>query len=1843
MSEETSDTAQLLKTSVGRIISNIGIVLAHTQESLLKDFLAEMPSYVPAAEGYGYAEFKADLEGKALLEKFIESLFRRLGYELSAFEKNKTLTDNIRAILATTLSLGESIQQLFDGETDWMGEAKKFIEAAGGEGPQAKELFGELLEGGGKNAVSASLSLGNDKISAVFQLILELVSLIRKFRDMEWEKIARENEAFGRFLQETYFSKKFAERVFNHVFVVLLRHAKEVFADDIHAIVEHLDEVKSSLSKEAKDKIKALRDEIREIEAEIAAEAKKLAEEAKAAGEALVEEVSAELRVRLKLAKAKLDKLLGEVLGDYNRIGKTFHHIYAVLEFLKVVDKETIQLAKYIPNAPAFPEVNIAEVNNLIVQANGAAKDVAESAIQTLKSLCPTVELYVICWPNLEQLLSEPIPYFKALFPLKDFDDAEALLEKIQKLASAFHFELPHFGSLKALLYEFFIRIRERIRDEINPLASEVKAKFAQFENFIIDLLKVLEKFAIGLKRELGAAYENFESKKDSLIGELKSGLGEAVGQLKDAGGKLKNFTLPNTNIQFRRLSGLDTSFLKNLFADEFIAVLSQKAKEHELLSGISADAWKAAIEESISKNIGQSFIGQYKSILEEAEKHVTALFESGTWEAKFEGAIAELQNEFKRQTAKVPDDFEGIKNFCKGSLDELISGKKLSNPFSAFDFSAYFKAFADKLKGMLPNNAEFYFVKFQEATVDALCMLVENTSTAPLAALKGKLDNEKLGAFAREVFVAYWPKLKASFYKMLIRPFVALIEQTVKKWVKEKLIPRVLEYVESNIASELNFGAYQQIFSEVENFSKEAEKACNEASQALQAKAWAENAVAMARNLLMLSAETKDIDAWSDGLQFALKLYKLIPSTLKNHLRELIDFPNWNFEGIGLPEYKLDIENKFLALTLYESGSLKGGQFSADVSIKLLAFVGDRKVGTGEDGEALIESGLYVLPAIRGNFDAGFNLGESHWLSLSANAALNDDATQKSESDKKTKDALAEDALGFFFCTPNGKHFPEAKWLSSKEAASAYVELLFRRGQVGSAGAFPLTIFETDVAGLTLEDYPQKLFAGYAGGGFDFGYLGGLRGLLFKLRLHKLNDFFAVILKNDIEVSLEKLDLGYSLKKGFQFDGEYRLRIPIQSELHLSALKLSNMSFELGGGNLKNIEAKLLTNLSVDFKGIALSFPELGFGVDVNYMKPTGGFGDLDFSPEFQFSTGVGVSINLEAVKGTGIINWNKEKGEFLGAAELNILDLCGASALLLFNMKMPDGSKGFSFMGALSVFFKMGIQLGMGFSLTAIGGSLGINRRIDTEKLRNAVRDGSLNSILFAKDLDKNLERVLSNISSYYPVQENQLFFGFLAQITWAEILKVDVGLFIQAPEPVTLMLAGGVHLSISESTESLLAIHVHFMGEIDFSKGLSFDASLVDSHIVGISLYGDMALRIYWAGNTKGFILSAGGFHPQYKPEAGFRLGQMKRLGLKLNYGILKLSLETYFALTSNTVQFGAAVQLKIGWEKFGLSGNLSFNALFQFNPFMFMVDVSAGVCVKCAGWTLFAVNLSFALSGPAPWNAKGSASFWFLFIKIKVAFNQTWGKKQKSSTQKYIEIKPLYSKNFHENGNWKLVSGDVADSLIGMAPMNTQELVMQPSDRLSFSQNAIPLNQEMARYGEALPGDAKKIKLKSITIENEAVEFEETKASFSPTLIRMLKDDEKLKAPSYEDMNAGFVLKASFDEKHGDTEEVTSECERICQDVNWEKWAQYAADNAASRTKGTRAQRAEASRLSAQTPARFGDLRCLARKMVEAPSAVKVSRASRRRTNTGFKRYRRELDNNLNSSVAHLLEK
>ena len=77
------------------------------------------------------------------------------------------------------------------------------------------------------------------------------------------------------------------------------------------------------------------------------------------------------------------------------------------------------------------------------------------------------------------------------------------------------------------------------------------------------------------------------------------------------------------------------------------------------------------------------------------------------------------------------------------------------------------------------------------------------------------------------------------------------------------------------------------------------------------------------------------------------------------------------------------------------------------------------------------------------------------------------------------------------------------------------------------------------------------------------------------------------------------------------------------------------------------------------------------------------------------------------------------------------------------------------------------------------------------------------------------------------------------------------------------------------------------------------------------------------------------------------------------------------------------------------RFPLEGGTSFDAILNFDPFGFAIDLRLWVSVTAAGVELLGVLLSGSLSGPNPWRVAGSAEFRILGIKKSFALDESFG--------------------------------------------------------------------------------------------------------------------------------------------------------------------------------------------------------------------------------------------------------
>jgi hypothetical protein len=605
---------------------------------------------------------------------------------------------------------------------------------------------------------------------------------------------------------------------------------------------------------------------------------------------------------------------------------------------------------------------------------------------------------------------------------------------------------------------------------------------------------------------------------------------------------------------------------------------------------------------------------------------------------------------------------------------------------------------------------------------------------------------------------------------------------------------------------------------------------------------------------------------------------------------------------------------------------------------------------------------------------------------------------------------------------------------------------------------------------------------------------------------------------------------IGWSSAHGFHVSGSANLeaRFPLDARIGpvtLHALNLAIAAESDEGG----IATQVSFGAGLDLGPFAVVIDRVGLQALIDFPEAGGNLGPLDVDFGFKPPKGVGLTINTSLVVGGGFLFFDPEKAEYGGILQLEVANTIAVKAIGLITTRLPDGSKGFSLLILMSAEGFAPIQLGFGFTLTGVGGLLGVNRTVRVEVLRNGLQQGTLGSILFPADPIRNAAQIVSDLRNVFPPAKNRYLFGPMAIIGWGTptVLTVELALILEVPEPVRLVILGRLTALLPEARTAVVRVRMDAIGVIDFNRGeVALDATLYDSRILTFALTGAMALRAAW-GAAPTFVLAIGGFNPRFAAPAGFP--RLARLALSLSSGdALRLRCECYLALTSNTAQFGARLDLHAAGGGFTLDGHLSVDALFHFAPFAFVVDVGAGVALRYHGHLLMGIHLEGTLSGPSPWHVRGKATFKVLFFKVSVSVDHRIGEEAPGELPEAVDVLGRLVAAVADPRNWSSELPPGEHALVTLRDAATPRRRAHPRAVLTVRQRVVPLNVQIERYGTAPVAGADRFTLDAVGTDGGAVSLGVTRLSdaFALGQFRVLSDDEQLTRPSFEQAEAGL---------------------------------------------------------------------------------------------------------------------
>ncbi|MFO1499406.1 MAG: DUF6603 domain-containing protein, partial [Verrucomicrobiota bacterium] len=584
------------------------------------------------------------------------------------------------------------------------------------------------------------------------------------------------------------------------------------------------------------------------------------------------------------------------------------------------------------------------------------------------------------------------------------------------------------------------------------------------------------------------------------------------------------------------------------------------------------------------------------------------------------------------------------------------------------------------------------------------------------------------------------------------------------------------------------------------------------------------------------------------------------------------------------------------------------------------------------------------------------------------------------------------------------------------------------------------------------------------------------------------LDGFLATLLGSGERALPIEVGLKWSSQSGFSFLSGAGLEIITAPHLALGPVRVNELALAIRAV-ADAAQPPSLTGLATVAIGGTLgpiSFALSGMGVRMALTFSDGNAGPFDVQVGFQPPNGIGLELGGGGFSGGGFVKYDPSKGEYAGMLELVFQEKLSIRALAILDTRPPNATAGFSLVLLIAAEFEP-IQLSFGFTLLGVGGLLGLNRGASLEALRAGIKDGSLQSILFPVDVVANAPRLIADLARVFPAQPGTFLIGPMAKLGWGTpaLVTLELGAVLQLPRPKIAVL-GVLRAALPADEDPLVILQVNFIGTLDFAAGqLEFDAALFDSRVLTFTLSGDMAVRAYWKENAN-LLLSVGGFHPAYSPPP-MNLRPMERLALTLFPDNPHVRAEAYFAVTSNTLQAGARLDVSYDFKVFNVSGFLSFDVLIQRSPFHFVADIAAMVAVRTGGHVLFSIQLKLTLEGPAPLHAHGTGSFeiGFIFtITIRVSFDVTLHAIAAAALQPINALAALITE-LTNPANWRAILPARSGAAVPLAKSARSDAspMLDPAGTLEISQRVLPLNIPVQRIGSAAADSPGVFRIKS----------------------------------------------------------------------------------------------------------------------------------------------------------------
>lgn len=664
---------------------------------------------------------------------------------------------------------------------------------------------------------------------------------------------------------------------------------------------------------------------------------------------------------------------------------------------------------------------------------------------------------------------------------------------------------------------------------------------------------------------------------------------------------------------------------------------------------------------------------------------------------------------------------------------------------------------------------------------------------------------------------------------------------------------------------------------------------------------------------------------------------------------------------------------------------------------------------------------------------------------------------------------------------------------------------------------------------------------------GMDFGAdRAGFRARLddgkFVISLRSAGGFLSNLPGEDIEAKIDISMIG-DTTHGVRFDGGSGLRVDLPvaaSVFGVFTVHFLSIEIELEG-DAPTVEVR--GGFSLRLGAFTAVVDQIGVGIG-------SGEKDLDAGSLVHFlpPKGIGLVLDWGVVKGGGYLYIDPERGEYFGSLELKFATW-SLKALALITDRRPDGSDGWSLL--VFVYGQFHFHVAFGIFWNGIGGMIGLHHRADLDALQAGVRSGALDDILFPADPVADAPRIIARYRQLFPIEQDSLLFGPMLEFAFSQppIVYVRLGLIFEVrnalgggdTELSKVVIIGQILVQLPPKdlgVPAIVKLLVDITGAWDAdTQRIWIRGSLRDSFVgiegfAKLSLSGDLFV-LQQFGDHPTFLLTAGGFHPEFTDLPSGVPTDLRRMATSFAIGPLKLRTETYFAITSNSLQAGYAIELKADIDVASIDGRLQVDVLLYLEPrFHFLASLTFNVTLRAFGKRLAAVTVRLTLEGPGAWRAAGYFSFSILWWDVEIDFDERWGNAPEVAGTTTSAVQAVTAELGDRS---RVLPGPPlgGSAIATLAPAESGLLLAHPCGQLTIAQKSVPFDVEIDRMGTQRLTEGKvRFTIDEVRVGGRATASREPATEhFARGQFMELSDAERIAVRSFEIFTSGVRVGAS----------------------------------------------------------------------------------------------------------------